>query len=356
MSLLEDLVRKTLVAHENEGSDPARVLAGVRAGLLRRRRRDQALVGVLIAALAATTGGVLFAIVHRSPSVSPVTSIPPGTQPVSFHGVEIFVPAQWKLNNTDCGTPVADTVITPFAATPSCFVSQRPGLTVARLITLASQEGRQEARVATKPVTVDGHQGRRGTGEYFGKRLAVLVLPDPGVVISVESVNMTKAGRILDSTRVVAVDWAGCTDHVEPLAPKSPDKRAGTPSLLVPGTPENASICRYDDNWLSISVRLSQTQMDSLRNILNALPQGTSFPGNGTESADACAEDTHRGFIARFNYASGEPLLVYTHIGGCAGLTASNGSRTTKINEPLVTFLTDVAGYDSGFPNPQELR
>lgn len=43
------------------------------------------------------------------------------------------------------------------------------------------------------------------------------------------------------------------------------------------------------------------------------------------------------------------------HIGGCA-ISASNGERTTKINKQLVAILTTLAGYDTIFEDPRELR
>ena len=365
MTPLEELLQRTFTAHENDGLDAIKIIEGVRQGLARQRRREKAFVWTLAITFFAAAVTVPLTLAHRNPStgriaVAPTSgpAVPTGMQPVSFHGVEVFIPKQWEVNDTDCGTPVADTaIIEDGAPTTTCLIPQKPGLTVVRLVAADTQEGRLRASVATEQTQIDGYPAFRGIGTPRGEsiRLAVLVLPDPGVVVSAESPDLTNGTRILNSAQVVPVDSAGCSALVSPLEPNHQSQREGSHTVLVPDTPWGASVCRYSGNWLATSVALTQTQMNTLRGILDALPEGTSVPAGGEEAPDACAQDSQRGFIARFNFAAGEPLLVYVHIGGCDGLSASNGSRTTKISEQLVDFLTTIAGYDSGYPDPRSL-
>jgi hypothetical protein len=359
MSRLEDVVRESLISHEEYLPDGVSLLHAVRRRSARRRRRTWGAAAVALAAVA-TTAGVL--LTRPGPTTMLSTSVgrgvPAGTQPVSFHGVEVFVPEVWKLNDARCGTPQHDTVMVEDGGGDLfCLVPQPKGLTVVRLATTDSFSGRSRAAVATQPVTVDGKPALRGRGKPAGgtsAELAVLVLPDPGVVISVESPDPALAGQLLDSTRVSPMDTAGCVDRLSSLHPRSTD---GAASALVPGTPTNASICRYSAGWLLRSSALSTTPSQQLVGILNALPTGVSQPGPGVgQDPGTCEQDAQRGFVVPFTYSDDTIVKVYVHIGGCKDLSASNGARTTKINEPLVTFLTSAVGYDGGFPNPRELR
>ena len=58
----------------------------------------------------------------------------------------------------------------------------------------------------------------------------------------------------------------------------------------------------------------------------------------------------------RWQAADRPVLKVFVHISGCDGLYASAGEPPRKINEPLVTFLTELAGYDAGYPDPRAIR
>lgn len=323
------------------------------------------------AAVALIAGGVAFLAPASPPAARPAGDaaraapvIPPGTQPVSFHGVDVFVPTAWKLNDTVCGTPIHDTVVLEDGSpVPACLISPpRTGLTVVRITAADTPMGRIRATVATvatTAVTVDGHAARRGTGTPAGEQtpLSVLVVHDPGVVVSVESPDTTAAQAILDRVRVADVDVYGCRARVSTLTPRSAETRPGTTGTLVPANPTGAVVCRYADNQLGFSTRLSPDATANLVSTLNGLPVGVSQPGPGTfEAAELCPEELRRGFVIQFTYPSGPPLDVYVHISGCRDLSASNGPRVTKINEPLVRELLSAVGYDSGFPDPRELR
>lgn len=182
------------------------------------------------------------------------------------------------------------------------------------------------------------------------ERITVLVIPDIGVSVSVQGPDTNSAARILDSAHVVTVDPLGCLVHRASLTPSGSSSHRGTSEFLVPGGPSQATICRYQDDRVVQSATLPTVRR--LVSILNALPSGVSQPGGGnfSEVPQACAEDTRRGFVVQFTYPNGAPLLVYVHISGCKTLYASNGTRTTKIDNSLIDFLTSAVGYDGGIP------
>jgi len=234
--------------------------------------------------------------------------------------------------------------------------------------------GQPVVRLATRSVTVGGYRGREGEGtghstavanelggEGFLDRLgpvhyAVLVLPRPGVVLTVIAPRLATAERIVSTARVVMeADSNGCAARVSRLSPAGPSLRRGSLAQLVPDTPQAVSVCRYAYDWLNRSRKLTNASTSRLQSLLNALAPGVSV-GTMEEVPSDCRQDLHRGFIAQFTYASGPPVDVYIHIGGCAALSATNGSRTTQLDALLVNFLTDTMGYDSGFADPNDLR
>lgn len=117
MNVAEDLVRRSLLAHESDAPDESPLLASVGAGIARRRRVQWVSVtGVAAAVVAVIMAATL--VVHgssdsRGPAVpaSSAVPVPAGMQPVSYRGVTVFVPASWKINATHCGTALQDTVI-----------------------------------------------------------------------------------------------------------------------------------------------------------------------------------------------------------------------------------------------------
>jgi hypothetical protein len=335
----------------------------------RDRRRGWMTVGLV----AASSAGLLVGVVVLTPDVHPAkvtgaafpsvdeptatpTSTPaPETRTVSYHGIEVVVPASFGLNASECGTPMADTVMIMEGASPACLVQQPPGLTVMYLS--PSSPDSELVALATEALTVGGQPARRGLSSPPQWREAtVLWLPDPGVLVQIESPHPALVEELIAGIRITPVDSAGCVDHVDPLPPPpASDQPLG--GQLVPGSPTSASICRYSANWLSRSEVLDPSERDSLVELFNALPAGTSKPGPGFFIVpEACLDEVGRGFLVQFGYADGDHVEVFVDITGCTDLFATNGVRVTKLNEAVVSFLMNRVGYDGGFPNPSELQ
>lgn len=392
MTDLEHLVRDALAFHAGGAPDAERLLHEVHERAARERRRSWS--AVVLAAAAGTA--VVVAVAAQAPGADPMPdtgqvagaeqgqdteaasgadatapgptstdAVPAGLQPVSFHGVEVLVPASWSINAIRCGsTPTQDTVViedgSPQAA---CLQAQPPGLTVLRLAPLGEPfDG--AAGFATDTTTVSGQPARRGVGtldranggQQWEVEIAVLVLPGPGVLVTVESPDPTYAQELLDSVRIVDVDSVGCRDRVPPLEPRPGDSRSGAADRLVPGAPTSAAICRYVGDWLARSAAVPRDDVGQLVTILNALPVGVSTPGPGFfVTPESCADDPARVFVVQFAEADGTASDVHVNLDGCRDIAATNGVRTTKLDGPLVDFLIGAVGYDGGFPDPSEL-
>ncbi len=364
MSRLEALISDTLVAHEGDAPEGANLVGDVRARAAHHRAGQWGAAGLAAAAVILVILGVAAVMPAggNGRSRSPVAALSGTlTQSVSYHGVEVRVPASWRVNDTRCGTPMHDTVlIEDGSPTTLCGVLRPPDhLTVVRLTRIDSPEGLARARVANIAATVTGRPAMRGTGTPAGgeKRLDVLVLPTAGVVVSVEAPNPATAQRLLATARLVHIDDLGCLDRVTSRMKTVINHRFGGPDPLVPGRPSQATICRYSGDWLARSVRLAPDDLAKLVSIFNSLPPGVSQPGpEFSEIPNLCAQDVHRMFLIRFDYPAGSPVVVVARIGGCKDLSARSRTRTSKINGALVKFLISAAGYDGGYPDPRNLR
>jgi hypothetical protein len=342
---LESALRVSLADAVAELPDDPALLLGTR-----RRRRARRLRLGAVAALAAvgltSTGLVL---VSRGKGTQRPDSLvltedgpapPAGQQAVSFHGTQLFVPGNWRLNATRCGTPTENTVLLPGGTSETCHIPPVTGLTVVDLRLTSQPAGRQYAALATTPATIDGHEALRGHGTVAdgAPTVDVLVVPDVDVVIAVTS--PTAFGRaLLDTVHVTPVDSVGCHDHVSSLTAHS-SRPDGTDQQLLPDGAQRVVLCRYTNNWLMRSAELDDAARQSLAAALRQLPDHPQ----SDPSAD-CATEAKRGVIIRATYPSGPAVELIAHLSGCTW-SVSSGRRTVGITLSLLREIQNAVGFD----------
>jgi hypothetical protein len=291
---------------------------------------------------------------HR-PALGP--AVPTGMQAVAYHGVQLFVPASWRINDVRCGTPQGDTVILgDRGLETTCLTASPPNLTVVTMRRIDTPLGRQAAAVAHRAVRVRGVTAREGTGELPQRDTqgTVLVIPSVDVVVSVSAPRPASVAAILDTARVVKVDSNGCVQRLGALVPQPGRDVEAQRLQLVPGLPVSASLCRYSDDWLAQSVALTVGQMQRLQRILNALPAGATRLTGFRHEPRQCATDARHGFMVHFRFRNND-LQVAVHVGDCSMLTAYNGVRLTEVSGPLISMLVGLASYDGELPPPGEV-
>ena len=350
MDRLEELVRDALSVHAGDAPGGTDLLDSLRARTP-RRRYQWAVVATAAAAVVGLIVGLAIALPKShhaagpldtprlvTPSPQPSPLVPPGMQPVSYHGVEVFVPARWKINAYGCGFQARqDTVIIPEGAAAACLQSPPPGaLTVVRMYQFSMQSiAQQEARLATEPVIIDGYPALRGyrvsPWPYFEPKypLAILYLPAQDVVVMVSSPNKQTALALLNSAHVVKVDARGCVSHVTPFVPPT---AAGTSAPMVPGQPTGAVICRYLDNWLFRSAAASNSQLAELVRMLNS-------PGKDYKD---CASDNRNHLVTFFTYQSHRTVTVTTSGFGCNANAYSSTGASMRVDNQLAYLLGSV--------------
>lgn len=263
----------------------------------------------------------------RDVATQPAPAPPEGQRAVSWHGVQVFVPETWKLDDLRCHQPQSDTVVVP-GSRDDCLAPYVPGLTVVEF------RAGTESVPGAREVEVSGHRGSRGTvplTEEEGVR-AVLVLPEQDVTVSVRSPDEAAAEAMLDTASVVDVDALGCVTRLPATSPPEPDV-PGAAERVLPGEPVRVVLCEYGELLHERSGVLSPDQVRAFQAALDAAPVGTSPSRSATEvSPDLCPEYDRAPMVVQAEYAEGSRLQVFTRLNSCTGPDPDNGARQVVVD------------------------
>jgi hypothetical protein len=272
---------------------------------------------------------------------------------VDTHGIEVAVPATWRLERGMCGTPQENTVLWNEDGTTLCLVRQPPGLSVVEFGgSLRTLHG---FRRRTTPVTIDGVQARRwDAGTVMGSHAVRLDFASRNLSVTVLSPDRSLLDRILASVRVIRVDRNGCPTH--PAGVYTRGSRRSTSEPLVPAGPRRLVGCSYQGRWLDHSNLVGPRAASHLARALDAAPFGFSHAPRGTILPSICGS-TWRGssMTARFEYVAHRPVTVTAHLEGCARLGASNGRWGIRIRPWWVGLFTNDARYFGAMVDPHSV-
>lgn len=335
MSLSDSVRRSVEQAVREEPIDAGLLLQRVTRRQQSRRRTAGLALASTAAVLAVAVGATVLLDDQPGPgpdvAEQPPVVVPAGSQAVSWHGVQLFVPAAWKLEDLACHEPRSSTVVVP-GARDDCLMPRIPGLTVVEFA-----PGAEEVP-GSRDVQVSGQAGRRGTvplEEEPGVR-AVLVLPDLEVTVSVRSPDAETAEALLDTAHVVQADVLGCASVLPGTTPPEPDV-PGAAERVLPGEPVRVVLCEYGDLRLERSGVLPPEQVRAFQAALDAAPTGTTPSGVGvTVSEELCPEYDRAPMVVQAEYADGSQLQVFTRLNSCTGPDPDNGARQVVVDAEAV--------------------
>lgn len=274
---------------------------------------------------------------------------PEAVQYVSFHGIEVAVPATWRLYAERCGTATTDTVLLAGVHTDCRPNISEAQLTVVRLATI-DVEDPATLKVASSPEVV-GEQhlllGHRDLPD--GRQQTVALFPSVNVVEEIASPRTSVARSILDSTRAVSVDHAGCASRRG--ATSLGDHHGLREAVSTPTV--RMAVCSYVDGWLyASSARPSSSASTALTQILSGLPAGyTSAPGftEGSPGCEAQANSTD-GYLIRLWLSNGQNVALDVRLSMCGPMYVTDGSKRSEITKELLELLPTIAPYDANLP------
>jgi len=336
-------------------SDPASI-----AGIARKRRRRRRIGAIAVSTLITLGSLVLLigALKPEGPHPSIGSSMPSGSviptstgQVIGFHGLDVTVPASWKINDTKCGTPQGDTVIRDTGGMPLCLVNRPSGISSLELVDNPEywQPKMQSIRTITNP---HGMQLERGT--VPDRPGVAIYVPDAHVLMFADTVTDVETNAIVDSIQLADTDPNGCAMRETELdPPTSYQPEASMKDALIPGSPSTIAICHYVDHWLVSSVTLTGQEMTDLVGVVNALPEGFVHAPPSTYDPSICSEPSSAGgelgsgFVLWVSEPGSATTPLWAHVGICGHLGITNGARDGQLTPDFAAALNKPlhAGY-----------
>ena len=245
------------------------------------------------------------------------------------HGIEVAVPAAWKLARGWCGTPQANTVLWNEDGTRcACPAAARPERR--RVQRLSSGSPRGWYRRHTTPVTIDGVHARRWiSGRSREPRSAARPLPHRGITVTV----LSPGRSLLADPRLRADRQRGRGRLPDPPHSALPTRpRPARVGAVRAGRSRRPHRLLLPGRWLDQSNRIGRGAAARLTRALDAAPFGFSRAPRGSILTSICGS-TWRGslIVARSEYVARPPVSVTAHLEGCSRLGASNGRSAVRM-------------------------
>jgi hypothetical protein len=312
-------------------------------------------LGVLVATLVLTACAGAHSAAPSLSRAKARHAVPPATQWVDTHGIELAVPAAWRLGRQRCGTPQADTVLWLENGVLDCLAPGPSGLSVVEFGGILHRPDGWYRR-HTARVTIDGALARRwATRTAGGSHEVQLVFPRRGISVTVFSPHRSLLRRILASVRTIRVNKYGCSTRPRPSYALGSPPRPSRP--FVPTGAVRMVGCSYHGQWLDLSSRIGRRAAARLVRALDAASYGLSRAPRGSILPSICGSLWRGSFVvARFEYAARPAVSVTAHLDGCSRLGASNGRWAVRMAPRWVFQLTRQAGYAGGFVDPRTAR
>lgn len=315
-----------------------------------------AFVGVCTAALLVGCGDRVLDAGSPQPGAA---QVPQGWRAVSSVGVEIFVPAGWKTNDTRCGQTAAPSVVRGHGAERGCLTPEPPSKDVAVIDyfdgkTPDGPPPGEHAKVdgGTRPgsahvvdeVSEKVELRQRRDGRWEGR----LTLTEVGAHVAVRVRDRNVAQTILDSARIVAVDTAGCATNA-PTGKKVRPGLFGPGNVMVPASPVSVSVCRYGPALLDASILLESGNAQRLATLLNHADLGP----NPNSPPSTCGDTgNHEPVRLLFHYADRGDTEVVVSFEGCTDRRLDNGRRVAQVTPQLLASVMNPLHLGYGYSAP----
>lgn len=309
---------------------------------LRRIYGMKRCLGLLLLALALTACAGGRPAAQNSPAFA-IQDNAQATRWVDTHGIEVAVPAVWRLGRGVCGTPKENTVLWDEDGVPACLANQPPALSA--VIFGGSFRRLHGFLRHTTPVSIHGVPARRWAARTVsGSREVRLDFVSRNFSVTVLSPHHSLLRRILASVRPIRVDLNGCPTHPTAGYRRGSKRNAWQP--FVPTGARRMIGCSYQGRWLDHSNLVGPAAARKLGHALDAAPFGFDHAPRNTILSSVCSS-TWRGssITARFEYVAHRPVTVSAHLIGCSRLGASNGSWGVRLKPWWVGLITSDARY-----------
>ena len=183
-------------------------------------------------------------------------------------GIEVAVPSDWVINDTDCNQSDAPSVVRSQGLVSNCFTPEPP---TKQIIEIADERTAKDverpAELAYKDVMIGSVAAERSEGKKAdGRAAGWLHIPSIGVIVDVRVKDEKILKMVLDSVRVVDTDHNLCATLLKDMNPVAP--KANT---FAPSHASAVSVCYFDKkSVLQASTLIEGVEAEKVVDALNA--------------------------------------------------------------------------------------
>jgi hypothetical protein len=254
-------------------------------------------------------------------------------------GIEAQVPADWAINDIDCGMSQEPTVARAIGASRLCLTPETSDKQVIEIAPWDSRDGDPPEKLVAERVQLGNEAARRALGQLKDGRFAAwLHVPRLQAVLSIRVKNRETMQRVLESVRVYEVDQLGC-----PL--RRPPPQPPTSATLVPAVSELV-VCYYGEGEAhGASARFDTQEAAAILSDLNA-----AYPRRNVDQlASECLRRalppvTDLVLLAR---SASDRAVVHVGYSACTERGFYNGRNEAQLTESMLKRL--MAPLHTGF-------
>lgn len=263
----------------------------------------------------------------------------------SSRGVELAVPADWKINDTDCNQTDAPSIVRAQLATDDCLTPEPASKEIVEIFGGEAGNGVQLPRdsapydVSLGDEPAERAEGMTGDGRFAGW----LRVPRLNVVIEARVHERDTLTRVLDSARVVDVDHNGCATARADIRPKPPATRT-----LVASDTRALSVCLFGGS--DVLLASSWLEGDAAAQVVTKLNE--AGPGANPDVPETqCARTEGVPPVDAMLIAQGtqESAIVEVSFSGCTNRGLRNGRDTSRVSLDLVQAIMEPLHTGYGF-------
>lgn len=268
-------------------------------------------------------------------------------------GIELAVPDEWGVNDTDCNQTSAPTIVRAQGSVDACLTLEPPTKQIVEISPPAPWRDEHDpapsGEFPRQQLVIDGEPVERIEGELpDGRAAGWLNFAKTKNFIQARVRDQDLLRRIFDSVHVVTVDTHGCATARKSMKLKAP--RAKT---LLPAEATEVSICYFDqDQVLRTSALLEGSEATKLIELLNGAEPGR----NPDVPKDLCLEEkpplADTLLIARGEH---DGALVELAFSGCTHRGLTNGRTTSQLTIPMMEAIMHPLRVGYGY-SPQGLE
>lgn len=285
------------------------------------------------------------------PNISPLDRTPPleGFRWESSLGVEVAVPADWTINDTDCNQTDAPSVVRGQGAVQDCLTAEPTTKQIIEIMSDAWRDMKRPEDLTYSDVSVDGEPAELGEGKMpDGRAAGWLHIPGLGAIVDLRVKEQDTLRKVLDSVRIVDVDHNACATLLAEMHASAPKAKT-----LVPSDANALSVCWFEGGVLASSALHEGAALESIIAALNDAKQGRNMDVPESNCLrDGKVPPPDAVLIA---HAKADAALIEMSFSGCTHRGLSNGRDEAQLTERLL--LDIMAPLHSGYGySPYGLR